>query len=311
MASATLTALIEAHAPRNPFCADRKDGAHRLTFENARHKPYLQLNPPAHHAWLLLDIDRQGAALAWIEENLPAPTYVAVNRVNSHAHIGYSLSSPVCKSDMARIAPLRYLAAIEHGYFDKARADFGFTGPLTKNPLHPLWELWEPANAPSYELGYLAEFVNLPDKVPPRPVGLGRNCDLFDSLRVWAYRAVRSFWRPGGSDPWRQAVLRQAECMNIFDAPLGVSEVQSIARSVASFVWRQFNPAEFRKGQSELGRLGAAAVAKVKRGRREQEVLAAIESMSVEGWPPSLRAVAKEIGCSVSTLSECYGHLWT
>jgi hypothetical protein len=120
---------------------------------------------------------------------------------------------------MARIAPLRYLAAIENAYFDKARTDFKFTRPLRNNPLHPLLELWEPANVPSYELGYLTKFVNLPDKVPPRPAGLGHNCDLFDSLRVCAYRAVRGFWRPVGSDPWWPAVLRQAEKMNIFDAP--------------------------------------------------------------------------------------------
>ncbi|MCG9115921.1 replication initiation protein [Laribacter hongkongensis] len=143
MASAALAALVEAHAPRRPYCADEKHFARIRPKVTALGERYIQLNPPAHQAWLILDIDRPGAALAWDDADLPPPTYVAINPENGHAHIGYALSSPVCTTDAARIAPMRYLAAIERAYTEKARADFAFAGSLAKNPLHPSWRLWE------------------------------------------------------------------------------------------------------------------------------------------------------------------------
>lgn len=273
--------------------------------------PYIQLNPPSHRAWLLLDVDHKGAASAWDDAGLPPPTFVAVNRKNGHAQIGYALAAPVCTTAAARLAPLRYFAAIEHAYTAKAGADFAFTGPLSKNPLHPLWQLWEPANAPIYELGLLAEFVKLQTKPPPLPEGAGRNCDLFNGLRRWAYSAVRGFWRPHGEEGWREAVRKQAEALNTFAEPLGPGEVNGIARSVAKYTWRRLTPVGFREIQAERGRRGAAATIMVKRDRREQAIREAIEQLSVEGWTPSMRAVAKEVGCSISTLSESYRHLWT
>jgi hypothetical protein len=154
------------------------------------------------------------------------------------------------------MAPLRYLAAIEYAYIEKARADTAFTGPLAKNPHHPSWHVWEPANAPVYELGYLAYFVDLPTYRPtdlptkrlPRTPGVGRNCDLFDGLRDWSYSAVRKFWHPRGEERWRAAVRLQAEALNTFVVPLGAAEVAGIARSVARYVWRRFSPAEFLRG---------------------------------------------------------------
>lgn len=311
MASAALSALIEAHAPRRPYCADEKHFARIRPKVTALGERYIQLNPPAHKVWLILDIDRPGAALAWEDAGLPPPTYVAINPGNGHAHIGYALSSPVCITDAARIAPMRYLAAIEHAYGLKIGADCAFTGPLAKNPLHPSWKLWEPANAPSYELGYLAEFADLSSRPDPVPVGVGRNCDLFDRLRAWAYSAVRGYWRPEGQRFWVEVVRRQAETLNCYPVPLSNAEVAGIARSVARYVWRRFSPAEFRELQAERGRRGAEATATLKRNRREHAIHEVIASLSVEGWKPSMRTVAKALGCSVSTLSEGYGHLWT
>ena len=311
MASAALGALVEAHSPRRPYCADEKHFARIRPKVTALGERYIQLNPPAHKAWLILDIDRPGAALAWENAGLPPPTYVAINPENGHAHIGYALSSPVCTTDAARIAPMRYLAAIERAYELKVGADCAFTGPLAKNPLHPSWKLWEPANAPSYELGYLAEFADLSTRPAPIPAGVGRNCDLFDRLRMWAYNAVRGYWRPEGQRFWGEVVRRQAETLNCYPVPLSNAEVAGIARSVARYVWRRFSPAEFRELQAERGRRGAEATAALKRNRREQDIHDAITRLSVDGWKPSMRTVAKALGCSVSTLSEGYGHLWT
>jgi len=131
-----------------------------------------------------------------------------------------------------------------------------FSGPLSKNPLHPAWRLWEPANAPVYELSELHRGVDLPKRPRrrPRPEGLSRNCDLFDSLRNWAYQAVRDFWRPGRQEAFEESVLQCALALNSFPSPLGYSEVKGIARSVARYTWRRMTPAGFRAVQAGRGR---------------------------------------------------------
>lgn len=104
MASAALVALVQAQAPKRPYCAFVKNNAVVRQREIALTAPYLQLNPPAHRSWIILDIDRSGASHAWEDAGLPVPTYCAINRQNRHAHIGYALSAPVCTSDAARLA---------------------------------------------------------------------------------------------------------------------------------------------------------------------------------------------------------------
>lgn len=296
MASSALKKLVEERAPRRPYCANEKNQARIRPQEIGLASAFLQLNPPAHRAWLLLDVDKRGAAHSWEDAGLPAPTFIAINRDNGHAHLGYALSAPVCSTMAARQAPLRYLAAIEHAYTAAAGADFAFAGHLAKNPLSDRWLLWEPANAPQYELSLLAEYVDLPQKPPPMPAGVGRNCDLFDALREWSYSAVREFWRPDGKDSWIEAVRRQAELMNTFSEPLDWPEVTGIARSVARFVWSHFNPESFRKVQAARGRKSGQARLEAQEDKRSSAQL-----MSSIGR--STREIAAELGVHQSTVS--------
>ena len=305
MASAALVALVQAHAPKRPYCAFVKNHAIVRRREVALEAPYLQLNPPAHRSWIILDVDRRGAVHAWEDAGLPVPTYCSINRENGHVHIGYALAAPVCTSAAARFAPLRYLAAIEYAYTVKVRADAAFMGPLAKNPLHPARQLWEPANAPVYELGYLAEFVNLSTKRLPRVAGVGRNCDLFETLRYWAYSAVREFWRPRGLEPWMAAVRLQAESLNTFKEPLSSSEVAGIARSVARYVWRHNTPATFREVQAARGRLGGVASGAARLARNEDKRTSA-RLMAVKGM--SIRAIAEELNVGKSTVARWVSH---
>lgn len=310
MTSPSLRALVESRAPNRPYCGYEKNQARIRPRETALALPYLQINYPSHISWLVIDIDEPETAFAWEDANLPVPTFVAVNKENKRPHIAYALASPVCVSNAAHTHPIRYLAAIEEAYNRKVGADAAFNGPMMKNPLNERWHLIEPANAPQYELNELAQYADLPSRLTPRPAGVGRNCDLFDSLRDWAYRAVRDYWRPGGMDAWSEAVRCRAEALNTFAKPLGTSEVAGIARSVARYVWRNITPAGFRNVQAVRGRRGALATALVKRERREQAILETIRKLSLPGWTPSMRDVARQLGCSVSTLSSSYKHLW-
>lgn len=299
MPSAALKRLVEERAPHRPWCAESKSGARVRPLRTALQAPYMQLNPPAHAAWIVLDIDRVSGALAWEHGSLPPPTYVAANRENGHAHIGYALASPVCTSDAARVLPLRFLASISQAYTDAAGADAAFRGPLAKNPLHEHWRLWEPANAPEYELSYLAEFVKLLP-LRPRPAGLGRNCDLFDSLRVWAYNAVRKFWAPNGESAWRDACERRAASLNTFAEPLSPTEVRAIARSVARYTWRHFTPGGFRAVQAARGKKGGIASG-IARAAASEDRRASARLMRARGM--SIRTIASELNVPKSSVA--------
>jgi hypothetical protein len=179
--------LFTDRLPKRPYCKDEKDAPNLIRLSrHAIRRRYIQINPPNLRFWMPFDIDREGAALAWEDADLPPPNWAATNPANGHAHVAWALSAPVLSGDGSRDAPLRYLCGIEYAYREKMQADHGFNGLIVKNPAHAHWRtLWGPAV--TYELSVLAEYVDLPKFIPkrkPEEIGLGRNCSVFDWLRL-------------------------------------------------------------------------------------------------------------------------------
>lgn len=239
--------------PKRPYCSDDLSAGLRIrSLAQALTKPYIQANPPHLRVWSIHDCDYPGAAIAWESAGLPPPTWAAANRQNAHAHLVWGLSAPVLVDGLgARDAPMRYLAAIESYMRERLRADPGYTGLITKNPMHPLWRVLHGPRL-SYELHELAEWLPGLEKHRPRrsaeAVGLGRNCTLFDRTAKWSYRAIRQYWGGGlsGWNAWLSACNSQALLYNgDFQHPLDGREVWWIAKSVAKWVWRNFTPASF------------------------------------------------------------------
>lgn len=249
--------IFQARLPHRPYCSD--DLSHGLIVRPAatalRHR-HLQPNAPLETAWLVFDLDYPGAAFAWEKSNLPSPTLTVSNPENGHAHLFYGLTTPVGMSDVARDAPIRYAAAVQAAFLVKLCADPGYAGLIAKNPFHDAWRaLWVQH---LYDLGELADYVNLPKHRPPREaLGLGRNCMLFDELRAWAYQWVRQYKRNDAkAEQWLRAVVGQAERLNAFPVPLAFNEVKAIAKSIARWTWRNFSDAAFSAVQSTRGKLG-------------------------------------------------------
>ena len=207
----------------------------------------------------MFDIDRSDAFFAWSDANLPTPTWIAKNRLNGHAHVGYMLATPVCTTHRARQNVIEYLAKIEQAYSLALGADRGYTGLITKNPCHSTWEN-HIFDVQPHELGYLADFVDLKElKTDLKEVsGLGRNCAMFDTVRFWAYKAIRAYLS-GGFDKWHSEVIEQAKNANdAFIQPLPYSEVKATAKSIARWVWRNHAVAhaKFIERQAMKGRMG-------------------------------------------------------
>ena len=120
------------------------------------------------------------------------------------------LLTPVCTTHRAKQNVIQYLAKIEQAYSLALGADRGYTGLITKNPCHGTWENHTFGVQP-YDLNYLADFVELQElKTDLKEVsGLGRNCMMFDTVRFWAYEAIRAFIS-GPPDSWYAEVLKVA-----------------------------------------------------------------------------------------------------
>jgi hypothetical protein len=255
--------------PRRPYCSDDLEQGLRIrSLAQALTRPYIQVNPPHLRIWSIFDVDRPGAGLAWEDANLPPPAWAAVNRENAHAHLVWGLAAPVLvDSPDMRQGPLRYLCAVESAFRAKLDADSGYSGLITKNPAHPLWRVLRGPRL-IYELGELAEWVDLPRHLPrrkPEQIGLGRNVTLFDWLRQYAYRQVRHYkgdvrnfvlWQ---SHLNNKALLRNGDFLH----PLDPREVWHIAKSVSKWTWRRFDieasDRRFRDLQAHRGTLSGEA----------------------------------------------------
>ena len=260
--------------PRRPYCTDDlAAGLYIRSLKQALTKPYLQANPPHLRVWSIHDIDRPGGGLAWEAVNLPPPSWSSVNRENAHAHLVWGLNAPVLVDGIgARDAPLRYLCAVESMMRERLQADPGYSGLITKNPIHPLWRTLRGPQL-AYELSELAEYLPdiekyRPKRRAPEEVGLGRNVALFDQTRKWAYKAIRPYWGGGldGWNAWLSSANNRALVYNAdFKYPLDGREVWHVARSVAKWTWRNTTAKGFSAWQVAQGRKGGVASGKARR----------------------------------------------
>lgn len=301
--------------PRKPYCTDDLEAGLRVrSLLHALKKPYIQANPPHLRVWSIFDIDRPGAALAWEDAGLPPPSWTAVNKENGHAHSVWGLRAPVLveacrhvKGREMRTEPLRYLCAIESMFRIGLRADNGFSGLITKNPIHPLWRTLRGPRL-AYDLSELGEYLpGLEQHFPKKKVeqiGLGRNVTLFDELRQWAYKAVRQYQGEGGLtgwNAWMSAANSRALVYNgDFQTPLHFREVWHIAKSVAKWTWKRFDVVasdeKFAKLQEHRGKLGAA-----KRWGNNEDKVASARIMAAAGR--TVREIAEELDVGKSTVA--------
>lgn len=245
--------------PNRPYCMDEKPGYMLIRSKNiAIKKPYLQINPPKQVIYFVFDDDKDDAALSWFDAGLPQPFWTTQNQINGHCHHCYKLELPLCTSEFASVKAIKYAQAIYYAYALKMGADLAYSKLITKNPLHPQWRttFWTDK---AYSLDYLADFVELPKRIPKKleQVGLGRNVTLFETGRYWAYKAVRNYLHYHSSSAWESAVLAQMESINEgFEPPLPHSEVKATAKSIARWVWQRFSYGDFSSVQAKRGAKG-------------------------------------------------------
>lgn len=235
-------------APRWPLAGDDlATGVYRMSREQACGRRYVEANPQSISNLLVVDCDHPDAVLRAVSSRRShaLPNAVVENPRNGHAHAVWALSAPFPRTEYARRKPLAYAAAVTEGLRRALDGDRGYSGLLTKNPLHQTWRT-EWLHTDTFSLDQLAQALDEGGNMPParwrqqksrkaNPEGLGRNCALFDSARRWAYRAIPNHW----GDPDGLAAAIQAEVQernNDFTEPLPASEARAIAASITRWI---------------------------------------------------------------------------
>ena len=288
--------LFRDSLPSKPYCANQLTaGLVIRSLEHALRYQYIQPNHRNSKLWLVFDIDRPTCVAEITDDrDLPSPHIFVQNPDNGHAHVFYGLETPVHLNRNSSFKAMKFAAAVDCAFTVQLDADAQYCGLIAKNPVHQRWRAYS-MTAESYSLGEMSEYVDLTDYNDQRRLmpetGLGRNVNLFNRLRRWAYRAIRQGWPD--YDQWHRACLDRAIGYNRTSNPLPVSEVKSTALSVAKWTHQRFNPAEFSERQAHRGSM---------KGQKIRSINLDQAVVYHEGGMPQ-RMIAKELGVSQKTIS--------
>lgn len=292
---------FRTHTPSKPYCTDDLlHGVYIRSRDMALKQRYLQINHRAACNWLVFDVDKEGAAYAAQDADLPEPSAVIITRHNRHAHVWYALESPVFTSHAAKLKPIAWLAAIQRTMGRRMGADMSYSGLITKNLLDDYWIKLYSTDAPirTYTLQQLHEDIGLldPKQKIAETTGYGRNVTLFDGLRKWAYVAIRRHrvgLRRDNLVNWQAECFATAVQLNAeFYNPLSFSEIRSIAKSTAKWCWKKDLEAEaaFLARQSHKGKESG----KVRQAQNEDKRVSA-RLMRIQGMTNLQIAAALQV----------------
>lgn len=231
--------------PRRPLATDDPTtGLTRTSRTLALDRRLIETNPAALTSLLAVDVDHPDALIRALWDRADwLPTVVTENPGNGHAHAIWALTAPVATTEYAHRRPLALAAAVTEGLRRSVDGDPAFGGLITKNPLNGNWSTHWVTNH-TYGLRELARHLDDADLMPPaswrrarrkNPVGLGRNCCLFETARTWAYREARHHW--GDPDGLHRAITSTVRDLNQnFSDPLPSSETRAIATSIHKWI---------------------------------------------------------------------------
>jgi len=236
-------------APYLPRCSDNKTATRTRPREYAVRYPYMQINRPGFVSWLIFDLDHANA-MVWEDAGLPAPNLIVRNRASGNSHLYYAIT-PVCTTEAARDKPIAYMKAVYAAFSVALRADPNFhSGPVAKTPGHPWWSTEELHNS-VYELGALADYVDLAVAMPwtrrvkVDDIAHSRHCLLFEHLRHYAYSIVNRERESGSYDSFVRWLDVKANDLNRyteqgFTQNLPASSLKATIRSIARWTWTYY-----------------------------------------------------------------------
>lgn len=235
-----------------------KTAIRRMPGTAAVQQRFIQANPLRFQNALVVDIDRASAVMDALEKPHEHPNPSWVIETDRGAHVGWWLSSPVCRSEYAALKPMRYAARVQEGLVRTLDADPAYTGFITRNPVFPDLApgevIWGSERA--YELSEMRTAAmprQLPRKTENARTDLGRNCAIFEEGRHEVYRLNRAMDFPHADALYRAALSHLLDLNGAIPSsaggPLDLAEVRSIANSMARWTTKHHTAAGFAAKQ--------------------------------------------------------------
>lgn len=247
--------LLYASIPPRPYVAERKGSTYRETKQSAIIKdyPYIQLNPSSRCSVLVFDCDNDISLLDW--SHIPAPNIIVKHKAdNSYkTHLFYVLEKGVPLNELQTSKQANLLYTVQKALTSILHADTGYAGLLAKNPFADSW-IAVTCNTTPYSLYDLRAWIDddyakeiqdarrVSNSVGFRQAfaAAGRNCAVFEHLRLWAYQQVSDYRQRGGEGAFYAACVEHACMLNDFPVPLGTKEINDIAKSVSRWTWAHY-----------------------------------------------------------------------
>lgn len=244
--------MFTAHIPATTMISeDHGKGQFEAEKKRAVFAKELQPNSKLMTWAITIDVDRKMGLYADVDSEYLVPRWniASVNPKNGHAHLTYLLQSPVSHGATSHQKPQALLEKIQRKLTLALGGDVAYNRKLTYNPLHAHRHTYVNDN-PAYQLMDLAEElddVKLPlrkvDVFKPSDMGgviVGeRNVQLFNTLRMWAYKYVGTF-SDEEQHNFEIACNLQAHRFNhTMHVPLDMGEVHQVFKSVFRWVWRR------------------------------------------------------------------------
>lgn len=325
--SGTALNRVLTEAPYLSRCSDDKTATRIRPREYAIRYPYMQVNRPGFVSWLIFDLDHS-KPMIWEEARLPAPNLIVRNRTSGHSHLYYAIS-PVCTTENARSKPITYMKAVYEAFAARLDADTDFhSGPVAKTPGHPWW-LTQELHSHVYELGKLADHVDLPVISPwgrgPQleEVSHSRHCILFEHLRYYAYSIVHREREHGSYSTFTRLLEACAHNGNSFHKRgfmenLAQPSIKATVKSVARWTWDRYTGCgrchrgvmQLDKGLplAERQRLAAVRTHDVRHKATESRMRAACRHLHHKGEALTQAAIGRVAGLTRQTVA-AYRHV--
>ena len=293
--------LKDAHSYPLVSQGKGRDGAHRGSYrvpvEDAWDYPEIELRAANSWSSIVLDVDGANALYRIVEavekEEIKSPCWLVTSKCSGGTHAVWNLERPVHRGGKARQGPLNSLALVSEFYAATLKADPRYTGVLSHNPMskaHGPDFVTNWLHREAYTLPQLGEVIPLGWNKPRiKQTGIGRNCDLFESLMAWAGRPENQ----GNNCLAAAHVINQS-----FDTRLDYGEVAATARSVNRYRARWIAKGEYftQEQRSQWGRVRQAKGVSNRRGRSRDR------NRSISESSESNAALSALHGLSVRTI---------
>lgn len=319
--------MFTAHIPATTMISeDHGKGQFEAEKKRAVFARELQPNSKLMTWAITIDVDRKMALYADVDSEHLVPRWniASVNPKNGHAHLTYILQSPVSHGPTSHQKPQALLEKIQRKLTLALGGDVAYSRKLTYNPIHAHRHTYVNDN-PAYQLMDLAE--ELDDvKLPLRkvevfqPGNMGnvivgeRNVQLFNTLRMWAYKYVGTF----SDEEQHQFEITcnlQAHRFNVsMPVPLDMNEVHQVFKSVFRWVWKRREQLASRVGGYVKKTIEAVTAVRKKANRlssfsRMEDALNKIEKAMIATGSTVGRILAQATGYSERTIRRYREHI--